>query len=97
MGHPDGFAARIGGEEFVLALPGLEPQSARECCERIRAEVEGSSWDEIAPQLRVTVSIGLAVEQHGGGDASTLLGRADAKLYHAKRQGRNRVISEHSS
>jgi diguanylate cyclase (GGDEF)-like protein len=97
MGHADGFAARIGGEEFVLALPGVEAEAARSCCERIRAEVENSSWDEIAADARVTVSIGLAVEQVGGGDASALLGRADTQLYNAKRQGRNRVISEHSS
>ncbi len=97
VGHPGGFAARIGGEEFVLALPEVAPEAAHECCERIRVEVESSSWAEIAAELRITVSIGLAVEQRGGGDASALLGRADAQLYNAKRQGRNRVISEHSS
>lgn len=96
MSHAEGFAARIGGEEFVLALPDLDPDSAHACCERIRAEVESRSWDEIATDLRVTVSVGLAVEQSGG-DASALLGRADMQLYNAKRQGRNRVISEHSS
>ncbi len=96
MGQADGFAARIGGEEFVLALPGVGLEAARACCERIRMEVEGRSWDEIAAELRVTVSIGLAVEASGGGDASALLGRADTQLYNAKRQGRNRVISEHS-
>jgi diguanylate cyclase (GGDEF)-like protein len=96
FGHTDGFAARIGGEEFVLALPHLEPESAHACGEGLRAEVETSSWDEIAAGLRVTVSVGLAVERTGGGDASALLGRADAQLYNAKRQGRNRVISEHS-
>ena len=49
FGDSDGFAARIGGEEFVLALPHLEAQAARECCERLRADVENGSWDEIAP------------------------------------------------
>ena len=80
----------------MLALPHLEAAAARERCERLRAEVENGSWDEIAPALRVTVSVGLAIEQAGGGNASVLLGRADAQLYNAKRQGRNRVISEHS-
>jgi diguanylate cyclase (GGDEF)-like protein len=96
FGHTAGFAARIGGEEFVLALPHLGAAAARERCERLRADVENSSWDEIAPALRVTVSVGLAIEETGGGNASQLLGRADAQLYNAKRQGRNRVISEHS-
>ncbi len=95
--HADGFAARIGGEEFVLALPGLDPETVHEWCEHLRADVENSSWHQIAAQLRVTVSIGLAVEQAGGGNASALLGRADRQLYVAKRQGRNRVISEHVS
>jgi diguanylate cyclase (GGDEF)-like protein len=88
-----GFVARIGGEEFVLAMPGVEFEAALECCQRLRAEVETCSWDAVAAPLRVTVSIGLALER-GGGDASTLLSRADAQLYSAKRQGRNRVVSE---
>ncbi len=94
LDHEAAFAARIGGEEFVLALPGVGAASARERCERVRAEVEGCDWDEIAPRLRVTVSIGLATLPFGGGAPSALLSRADAQLYNAKRQGRNRVISE---
>jgi diguanylate cyclase (GGDEF)-like protein len=92
--HEAAFAARIGGEEFVLALPGVDAATAEECCERVRAEVENSDWDQIAPGLRVTVSVGLATQPVGGGAPSSLLGRADTQLYNAKRQGRNRVISE---
>jgi diguanylate cyclase (GGDEF)-like protein len=88
------FAARIGGEEFVLALPGIDADEALECCERVRAEVENSAWNEIAPSLRVTVSVGLATQRTGEGEASVLLSRADAQLYNAKRQGRNRVLAE---
>jgi diguanylate cyclase (GGDEF)-like protein len=94
--HESAFAARIGGEEFVLALPGVDAATALDCCERVRAEVENSDWDQIAPKLRVTVSVGLATQPVGGGAPSSLLGRADAQLYNAKRQGRNRVISEAS-
>jgi diguanylate cyclase (GGDEF)-like protein len=88
------FAARIGGEEFVLAFSEGDTERARERCERIRAEVEGHDWNEVAVGLRVTVSVGLAVDRSGGGEGSALLGRADAQLYRAKRQGRNRVILE---
>lgn len=93
LGCTSGFAARIGGEEFVLAMPGVEFEAASACCERLRAAVETCSWGAVAPALRVTLSIGLAVE-HGDGDASALLSRADAQLYNAKRRGRNRVVGE---
>lgn len=91
------FAARIGGEEFVLALPSIDAAAARDRCERVRADIENHDWDQIAPSLRVTVSVGLATQPIGGGAPSSLLSRADTQLYNAKRQGRNRVISEHSS
>ena len=94
LGGADGFVARIGGEEFLLAMPGVDPQAAWGCCERLRAEIETCTWDEIAAYLRITVSIGLAIEHAGGIDSSSLLSRADAQLYKAKREGRNRVISE---
>jgi diguanylate cyclase (GGDEF)-like protein len=97
VGHEAAFAARIGGEEFVLALPGITAADARDCCERVRSELELDDWDEIAPGLRVTVSVGLATQPIGGGAPSSLLSRADTQLYSAKRQGRNRVVSEHST
>ena len=94
LGGESAFAARIGGEEFVLALPGIDIEEARIRCERVRAEVESGAWEAIAPGLRVTVSIGLAAQRGEGGESSALLSRADTQLYNAKRQGRNRVISE---
>ena len=94
VGHVAAFAARIGGEEFVLAMPGVDSSTAAKYCEQVRLEVESSAWDEIAAGLRVTVSIGLATQRSGGGDASALLSRADIQLYNAKREGRNRVVSE---
>jgi len=92
--HEAAFAARIGGEEFVLALPGAVASDAHDCCERVRAELELLDWDEIAPGLQVTVSVGLATQPVGGGAPSSLLSRADTQLYSAKREGRNRVVSE---
>ena len=95
--HEAAFAARIGGEEFVLALPSVDAVTAADRCERVRGDVEHNHWDSIAPRLQVTVSVGLAHQPIGGGAPSSLLSRADAQLYNAKRQGRNRVISEHST
>jgi diguanylate cyclase (GGDEF)-like protein len=82
---------RYGGEEFVLLLVETPPESAARYCERLRAAVEGHDWSSLHPGLQgVTISVGLAgVLPTGGPEA--LLAAADAKLYEAKRAGRNRV------
>jgi diguanylate cyclase (GGDEF)-like protein len=95
---PDGFCARYGGEEFALVLGGADAEDAVSTCEGIRARVEGHDWSAIAPDLRVTVSVGvgcLADETagtDGGGDPPHgALDRVDELLYVAKRTGRNAV------
>jgi diguanylate cyclase len=84
--------ARVGGEEFVLVLPGATVEAAAEVCERLRAAVQARrEWPPpLAAALEVTVSIGLVA--HTGGALQASLARADAALYEAKRQGRNRLV-----
>ncbi|HEX4382390.1 MAG TPA: diguanylate cyclase [Myxococcales bacterium] len=78
--------ARWGGEEFVAVLPG-KLQGARLFCERARAAIEALRW----PRLdRVTISVGVAEIAEGGNPEATLCD-ADARLYEAKRAGRNQV------
>jgi diguanylate cyclase (GGDEF)-like protein len=82
--------ARIGGEEFLAVLVGIAPQQAAEICERLRLAVAEHDWAATAPGLFVRISVGIA----GGAPplaADSLLHRADAALYAAKRAGRNRV------
>jgi diguanylate cyclase (GGDEF)-like protein len=81
--------ARIGGEEFVVLLPGAPPAKALEVAERLRAAVAGMPLVD-APRVAVTVSIGAAcrLPSESGPD---LLARADAACYAAKRAGRDRV------
>jgi len=82
--------ARIGGEEFTLVLLDSPLEQARAVCERIRGTIAGYPWHELSPRLRVTLSLGGAMAATGE-SAHALAARADAALYRAKRQGRNRV------
>ncbi|WP_309570801.1 diguanylate cyclase [Deinococcus sp.] len=82
-------AGRYGGEEFVLVLPDTSLEDAVTVAERLRRQVEGRPWHEVAPGLRVTASMGVACSE-GLENFERLVARADAKLYEAKVQ-RNRV------
>ena len=81
--------ARMGGEEFLLLFDATQPDVAEEVCERLRAAVEHHDWSTLAPQLRVTVSIGVCHATPADAVPRELLERADAALYDAKRGGRN--------
>ncbi|HSI56734.1 MAG TPA: GGDEF domain-containing protein [Ideonella sp.] len=81
--------ARMGGEEFLIALPDTPLDRASEVCSRLRQRVAEHAWDLLAPRLRVTISIGLS---HAPAyDVASLYERADRALYRAKQAGRNRV------
>lgn len=80
--------ARIGGEEFVWLLPGVDAEEAGAAAERLRWTIEAGTLS--APFPAVTISVGNATLAPS--DASlSLFARADAALYEAKRGGRNRV------
>jgi len=79
---------RNGGDEFLMLLPDASLEVAQRVAERLRAKVAETV---IAGAGKVTVSLGVvASSQHAGG-ADAILRAADAALYHAKQQGRNRV------
>ena len=85
---------RFGGEEFTLIMPDTAPDDAKILLDRIRASLEGTRWPR-HPERVVTVSIGVVGTSDGAGsvEPSLLLERADANLYRAKEQGRNRVVA----
>jgi diguanylate cyclase (GGDEF)-like protein len=84
------FVARIGGEEFALLLHGTDLPGALDLAERVRVAVGAAPFQTGSGQLTVTASLGCAVL--GPEDtAEALVGRADARLYDAKRGGRDRV------
>ncbi|TVQ57340.1 MAG: diguanylate cyclase [Rhodobacteraceae bacterium] len=87
-------AARLGGEEFVVALPDATLETARIAGERVRAAVEAPGFAHEGRPIPVTVSVGVAGLHGPEDDATAMLARADAALYQAKQTGRNRVILE---
>jgi diguanylate cyclase (GGDEF)-like protein len=88
---PDGFVARMGGEEFLMALPSTPIGRAVALLDGIRRAIRGYDWATITRGLPVTVSIGVASLAEAGPTA--LLSTADRNLYAAKHRGRDRVVS----
>lgn len=89
--RPTDFAARIGGEEFVLVLPQTSLQGAVIAAERLRDAIAGTAFEHEGRSLQqVTVSLGLA-ELERSADYRDMLARADKALYAAKQAGRNRI------
>ena len=87
-------AARFGGEEFLVLMPNSDLMTTQQTAERIRKNIEGLvRVGPVEDQRVVTVSLGVA-NLRPGEDAETLLHRADAALYRAKTDGRNRVVVE---
>lgn len=81
-------AGRLGGEEFAVLLPYADPDGAVALAERLRTALADSRIETAAGAIRVTMSLGLAPLS---GNAESTLARADAALYRAKHEGRNRV------
>lgn len=90
--RPNDRAAQLGGEEFCAALPAITAKEARKIAERIRAALEAEPVLTEKGEARATVSVGVAISVPGE-SFETALGRADAALYVAKQEGRNRVHS----
>ena len=85
-------AGRVGGEEFLIVMPGASRDIALSVGERLRVAVSlgGMRYSNGDP---VTASIGAAAA-HVGDTPETILARADRGLYQAKRQGRNRLVED---
>ncbi len=87
--------ARYGGEEFVILLPGSPLAPALRLAERIRNTIEGQSYNHEGQEISPTISIGVATAfPEEPASLPELIKRADANLYRAKRQGRNRVCAD---
>ncbi len=86
---------RLGGEEFVVLMPDTDLAFARAIAERVRHSMASQPIEAGADQpLNITVSVGVALNEHPDDTPDTILKRADISLYRAKREGRNRVVYE---
>lgn len=87
-------AARLGGEEFVVLLDEADTTSASLVAERIRAHVCTLSTIVESETVQWTISIGVAELHSDDTTMGAVVRRADRALYAAKREGRNRVVSQ---
>jgi diguanylate cyclase (GGDEF)-like protein len=88
------FAARYGGEEFIVLIPGADETGAIEFAERLRSACEAQAIPHPASPVGpvVTISLGVAATvPTDDSSAAALIAAADAALYRAKQEGRNRV------
>jgi diguanylate cyclase (GGDEF)-like protein len=86
-------AARLGGDEFGIVMPATNAPAAAQVAERIRNRIE----QLLLPRgLRLSASFGVAADERPqrGATGFNLVARADAALYAAKRDGKNRVVTE---
>jgi diguanylate cyclase (GGDEF)-like protein len=83
---------RTGCEEFVCVLPETGEADAMRCAERLRSAIEQMHIGPPHDQLRVTISVGVALLSSRHENWPALLKDADLALYSAKRTGRNRVV-----
>ena len=90
--RPTDVLGRLGGDEFILFLPGVSrAESVNRCVERLRAAFS-ALLDDSLRSCGVTCSIGVARYPEDGGDCVTLIRKADAALYIGKRSGKNRAV-----
>ena len=87
------FAARYGGDEFLIVLTETHPHGAEIFCERLRQNIKSHLFKNGKDQISLTVSLGFAITSPGDSriDAQALVREADHALYAAKRGGRDQV------
>ncbi|AWY42178.1 diguanylate cyclase [Pseudomonas putida] len=84
---------RIGGEEFAAVFPGCTPEMALQVAERLQREIQSLSFEHDGQVFGITVSQGLTRLSAKDETIESLFARADAAMYRAKREGKNRIVT----
>ena len=92
ISRPQDLVARYGGEEFVVLMPETPSNGASQVAEKVRKQIEKTSYLISEHELNLTVSIGvISLVPDSEDNRKDMFDRADVALYKAKREGRNRV------
>ena len=98
VARPGDVTARYGGEEFTILRPDATAADLAQTCQELQRRMHAHPWQDIIPDLRVTLSIGVADTAHsappGPPDFDALVGEADRRLYAAKNAGRDHIRAE---
>ncbi|MFQ3593391.1 MAG: GGDEF domain-containing protein, partial [Gemmataceae bacterium] len=89
--RPNDLIGRVGGEEFLLILPGCDAQAVRKVCERLRERIRDEAFRTEGVSIPVTASFGAVVYKADRYDNDGLFRAADVALYRAKAAGRDRI------
>ncbi len=84
---------RIGGEEFAAVFPGCTPQMALQVAERLQQQIQRLRFTHAGQTFGITVSQGLTSLSAADENVENLFSRADAAMYQAKREGKNRIVT----
>ncbi len=84
-------AARLGGEEFAILVPGATAKEGEIIANRLRSAMEHRNFIDLEKDIHITASFGVTAP-HTDDTIDTILERADKALYEAKKQGKNRVV-----
>jgi diguanylate cyclase (GGDEF)-like protein len=91
--RPYDAVGRYGGEEFLVLLPGCNDSETRAKAERLREAISGELIGTAGGNLKVTMSVGgVATAEWPQDTSNQILQRADAALYRAKKEGRDRTV-----
>ena len=93
-GKNEGISARYGGEEFVAVFPNKDMNTVYEVIADLQETINNTSLDYSGTPVSIHVSIGISSYPETAPTPETILNRADAAMYYAKRNGKNQITKD---